>query len=80
MQALQLEQAMAARVAENRVARYLKEVRAEIRKVTWPSRAEVTRLSSIVVVVLVASSAILAVVDYAFSWLMRIIVNLGTSL
>jgi preprotein translocase subunit SecE len=71
---------MAPTLADNRVARYFKEVRAEIRKVTWPSRAEVTRLSTIVVVVLVTSSAVLAVVDYAFSWLMRIIINLGTSL
>jgi preprotein translocase subunit SecE len=71
---------MARTAADNRLVRYVKEVRAEIRKVTWPSREEVVRLSTIVVVVLLAASAFLAIVDYAFSWLMRIIVNLGTSL
>jgi len=71
---------MAPALANNRITKYFKEVRAEIRKVTWPSRAEVTRLSTIVIVVLVAASAVMALIDYAFSWLMRIIISLGTSL
>ena len=71
---------MASALADNRITRYLKEVRAEMRKVTWPSRAEAIRLSTIVMVVLLVASAFLALVDYAFSWLMRIIISLGTSL
>ena len=71
---------MAGALADNRITRYLKEVRAEMRKVTWPSRAEAIRLSTIVLVVLLIASAFLALVDYAFSWLMRIVINLGTSL
>jgi preprotein translocase subunit SecE len=71
---------MAPTLADNRIVKYLKEVRAEMRKVTWPSRAEVVRLSTIVISVLAAASAFMALVDYAFAWLMRIIVNLGTSL
>jgi preprotein translocase subunit SecE len=71
---------MASALADNRITRYLKDVRAEMRKVTWPSRAEATRLSTIVMVVLLVASAFLALVDYAFSWLMRIIISLGTSL
>jgi len=71
---------MAPAPANNRITKYFKEVRAEIRKVTWPSRAEVTRLSTIVIVVLVAGSVVMALVDYAFSWLMKIIISLGTSL
>ena len=71
---------MAGALANNRITRYLKEVRAEMRKVTWPSRAEAIRLSTIVMVVLLVASAFLALVDYAFSWLMRIVINLGTSL
>ena len=71
---------MTSAITNNRLAKYLKEVRAEIRKVTWPSRAEATRLSTIVMVVLVAASAFMALIDYAFAWLMRIIVNIGTSL
>lgn len=71
---------MANALTNNRIVKYLKEVRGEIRKVTWPSRQEILRLSAIVIVVLVAMSAFMAVIDYAFSWLMRLIINLGTSL
>ena len=65
---------------ENRITKYLKEVRAEIRKVTWPSRKEVTRLSTIVVIVMVVMSAFMAIVDFAFSRLMQAIISLGAGL
>ena len=71
---------MANALTDNRIVRYLKEVRAEIRKVTWPSRQEVLRLSAIVIVVLVVMSAFMAIIDYAFSWLMRLIIGLRTGL
>ncbi|MBC7262706.1 MAG: preprotein translocase subunit SecE [Chloroflexi bacterium] len=71
---------MANALTNNRIVKYLKEVRAEIRKVTWPSRQEVLRLSAIVIAVLVVMSAFMAIIDYAFSWLMRLIIGLGTGL
>jgi len=71
---------MADGAKKNRVAEYFKEVRAEIRKVTWPARNEVVRMSAIVMIVLLASSAFMAIVDYGFSWLMGLIVKLGTGL
>lgn len=71
---------MAKALADNRIIKYFKEVRAELRKVTWPSRAEVLRMSAIVMVVLAVSSAFMALVDYAFSWLMRLIITLGAGL
>jgi preprotein translocase subunit SecE len=71
---------MAKAASENRIVKYLKEVRAETRKVTWPTRQEVLRLTAIVLVVLAVSSAFLALVDYAFSQLMRIIIGFGAGL
>jgi len=71
---------MANALTNNRITKYLKEVRAEIRKVTWPSRTEVLRLSAIVIMVLLAMSAFMALIDYAFSWLMRLVVGLGAGL
>ncbi len=71
---------MAKAASENRIIKYFKEVRAETRKVTWPTRQEVLRLTAIVLVVLGVSSAFLALVDYAFSWLMRIVIGLGAGL
>jgi len=69
---------MANALTENRVTRYFKEVRAEIRKVTWPTRQEVLRMSAIVMLVLLIASAFMALVDYGFSSLMRLIIQLGT--
>jgi len=62
---------------KNRMAEYFKEVRAEIRKVTWPARDEVTRMSTIVMLVLFVSSVFMAIVDYGFSWVMRLILQIG---
>ena len=71
---------MARTLTDNRITRYFKEVRAELRKVTWPTRAEVLRMSSIVMAVLVIGSAFMALVDYVFSLLMRFIIGLGAGL
>ena len=67
-------------VKDNRITRYFREVRAEIAKVTWPSRQEVLRLSAIVVVVLFAMSAFMAIIDWAFSRVMQAIISWGAGL
>jgi preprotein translocase subunit SecE len=71
---------MTSALKQNRITKYLKEVRAEIGKVTWPSRQEVLRLSTIVILVLAVMSAFMAIVDFVFSRLMQAIVNLGAGL
>jgi preprotein translocase subunit SecE len=65
---------------DNRLTRYFREVRAEVRKVTWPTRQEVFRLSAIVLVVLMVMSIFMALLDWSFSRLMQAIINLGTGL
>jgi len=60
---------------ENRIVRYLRETRAELRKVVWPSRKEAARLSLIVIGVTVAMSAFLGLTDYLFSRLIGLIVR-----
>jgi len=71
---------MTTAVKENRLTKYVREVRAEVRKVTWPSRQEVLRLSAIVVVVLILMSAFMAIIDFAFSRLMQAIISVGAGL
>ena len=46
---------------------YLREVRGELRKVAWPTRAEVTRYSVIVFITVVVLGAFIFVLDYAFA-------------
>ena len=46
---------------------YLREVRGELRKVAWPSLAEVTRYSVIVLITVVVLGAFIFLLDYAFA-------------
>lgn len=50
---------------------YVKGVRDELDKVTWPTREEMTRLSVIVVIALIASAIALGVISLAFTEMFR---------
>ncbi len=56
---------------ENRVAQYIRETRAELRKVVWPTREEATNLTIIVVGTIVVMSAFFGVIDYLLTALFR---------
>jgi preprotein translocase subunit SecE len=60
---------------DNVLVRYFKETRAEIRKVTWPTRQEATNLTAIVLGVTVAMAFFLGAVDYLFATLIRLILG-----
>lgn len=61
----------------NFVVRYFRETTAELRKVSWPSREEATRLTILVLVVLAVMSALLGVLDALFTEFIAIILGLG---
>lgn len=54
---------------DNRLVRYFKETRAELRKVHWPTRKEARNLTLIVLSVTVAMAAGLGLLDLLLSWL-----------
>jgi preprotein translocase subunit SecE len=60
---------------ENAIIRYLKETRAELRKVSWPARQEAINLTAIVMAVTIAMAAFLGLVDYIFSRLFGLIIR-----
>ena len=68
-------QQQAAPKPDNAIVRYFKETRAEIRKVSWPTREEATNLTMIVLAVTVAMAIFLGVVDAVFAELIRLIVS-----
>jgi preprotein translocase subunit SecE len=68
------EQSLFTRVIEN-VTRYFRDTRAELRKVTWPSREEGWHLTLIVLGATVGMSIILATGDFIFSKVMQGIVT-----
>ncbi len=61
---------------DNAILRYLRETRAEMAKVTWPTREEALRLTAIVLAVTFSMAAFLGMVDAIFATLFRLI--LGT--
>lgn len=60
---------------ENRIVKYLKETRAELRKVTWPTREEAVRLTGIVLATTVAFSLFLGLVDYLLSKVFALLIR-----
>lgn len=61
----------------NFIVRYFRETAAELRKVSWPTREEATRLTILVLVVLAFMSALLGVLDALFTRLIAFILQFG---
>jgi preprotein translocase subunit SecE len=61
----------------NAIVRYFRETSGELRKVSWPTRQEARRLTTVVVVVVALTSAVLGLFDFAFARLVGLIVSLG---
>ena len=56
-------------------AKYLREVRQEVSKVTWPSKRETFTSAGIVLVVISIAAIILMLLDQFFSFIVRIILG-----
>ena len=52
-------------------AKYLREVRQEVSKVTWPSKKETFTSAGIVIIVVAIAAIILMIIDQSFSLLVR---------
>jgi preprotein translocase subunit SecE len=56
-------------------AKYLREVRQEVSKVTWPSKKETFTSAGIVILVVAIAAVILMVIDQTFSTLVRLVLG-----
>ena len=54
-----------------RIRRYFREIRTELGRVEWPSRAELVAMTIVVVVVLLVLSLYLGAWDLLFSWVFQ---------
>lgn len=52
-----------------RIARFIREVVAEMRKVNWPSRKELLTYTSVVIVFVVIMMSIVGGLDFGFAWM-----------
>lgn len=55
--------------SQNFLIRYLQETGDELRKVTWPTREQTFRLTTIVLIAAVVSSIVLGTLNVLFEWL-----------
>lgn len=62
---------------ENPIVAYFKGVRAELRKVRWPTMEQGWTMTKIVLVVTVAMALFLGVLDFFFGWLLSNLVSLN---
>lgn len=58
-----------------RVINTIREAKNELRKVTWPTKEQTTRLTTVVIGVSIFAGVYLGVVDYIFDELMQIIIS-----
>ena len=70
------QKAVAPAKAENRLAKFIREVRSELRKVTWPSREAAINLTILVVAVSAAVGLLLGVIDFGFKTLFELLIGL----
>jgi preprotein translocase subunit SecE len=61
----------------NELKTFFAEVRSELKKVTWPSRAEVKNTTIVVILTTVFFGFYLYGLDIVFSWLMRRVMGSG---
>ncbi len=59
----------------NRITRFLRETRSELRKVVWPTRREAANMTAIVLGVTVLMAAGLGIVDWLFTELFALVVR-----
>lgn len=62
---------------ENRIQKWYRETRAELSKVSWPSREEGMRLTGIVIAVTIVSAIGIFAIDSLFSTIIGLIVSRG---
>lgn len=56
---------------------FFRQVKQEVKKVTWPTRKEVTQSLVMVVVIVAIASAFFFVVDQLLGWIVKMVFSLG---
>jgi preprotein translocase subunit SecE len=54
---------------------FAKDIESEAKRITWPSRQEAVKSTLAVVVISAVFASFLGIVDYFFSWVIRLILS-----
>ncbi|MBE0069444.1 MAG: preprotein translocase subunit SecE [Thermoanaerobacterium sp.] len=58
-----------------KVGRFFREIKAEMKKVTWPTRNDLLTYTEVVLVVVIAFTLLIFLADSAFSYLLKLIIK-----
>nr|WP_173979904.1 preprotein translocase subunit SecE [Magnetospirillum sp. UT-4] len=64
-------------MAKTSPAQFVKQVRQEVAKVTWPSRRETSISTMMVFAMVVLASIFFLLVDQIFAWIVKLLFGLG---
>lgn len=56
---------------------FFRQVKQEVKKVTWPTKKEVTQTSIMVIVLVAIAATFFMIVDQFFGWIVKLIFGLG---
>lgn len=59
------------------IAQFFREVKTELKKVTWPSRKQTISSTGVVLVLVILVAIFLGGVDFILSWLLKQVLGLG---
>ena len=56
---------------------FFRQVKQEVKKVTWPTRKEVTQVSTMVIVIVAIAATFFFLTDVVLAWAVKFILGLG---
>ncbi|SEK61135.1 preprotein translocase subunit SecE [Butyrivibrio sp. ob235] len=62
---------------ESKVSAFIRGIKAEFNKIMWPTREDIYKQTTAVVIISVIIGALIAVFDYAFGYLINFITKIG---
>ena len=65
------------KVAQNKIAGFFTGVKAEFGKIIWPTKDDIIKQTTAVVIISVIVGALIAVFDYGFGYLINFITKIG---
>ena len=64
-------------MAKTSPIQFLRQVKQEVKKVSWPTNKEVMQTASMVIVIVAIAATFFFFVDQIIGWLMKLILGLG---
>lgn len=61
---------------ENRISKFFEGVKAEYAKIVWPSKDDIIKQTTAVVIISLISGALIAALDYGFGYGINLLTNL----